>query len=320
MRAAAHRLPAGMTDIDGVDEGIAHQAADQADDAVGSEHARGRIFVAGGFRALDIVHGLDEVIDTERNGGDEDDAEEFEAGEDVDHRRDRHREAEIGERGADARDAQSAEAKTEEVRAPGDDHAGRDGDETRRDAAPVFHPAEPAHQNDGEADETDLRRHVHLERRAHRDEGDGDAGERAEQRRARRDSSNERRDEAADHENKTLEEHPDEAGRPALERIAGLDRDRQHDHEGDDEHVRHADARGQRADIGAAGPLREAVGEVGVIECRQAHHQPECGQDAAEHEAIGHLQHEAQEARENQHVDEDVGAEAEKRVPVARCP
>ena len=41
--AAAHRLPAGMADIDRVDERVAHQAADQADDAVGGQHARGRI-------------------------------------------------------------------------------------------------------------------------------------------------------------------------------------------------------------------------------------------------------------------------------------
>ena len=34
----AHRLPAGMADIDGVDERIAEQAADQADDAVGRQH------------------------------------------------------------------------------------------------------------------------------------------------------------------------------------------------------------------------------------------------------------------------------------------
>lgn len=67
-----------MADIDGVDEGIAHQAANQADDPVGGEHARGRIFVAGGLRALDIVHGLDEIIDAERNGGNQNDPEEFE--------------------------------------------------------------------------------------------------------------------------------------------------------------------------------------------------------------------------------------------------
>jgi len=85
-----HRLPAGMADIDRVDEGIAHQAADQADDAVGGQHARGRIFVARRFRALDIVHCLDEIIDAEGNGGDEDHAEEFEAGEHVVRRRDRH--------------------------------------------------------------------------------------------------------------------------------------------------------------------------------------------------------------------------------------
>jgi hypothetical protein len=30
----AHRLPAGMTDVNGVDERVAEQAADEADDAV----------------------------------------------------------------------------------------------------------------------------------------------------------------------------------------------------------------------------------------------------------------------------------------------
>jgi hypothetical protein len=66
-------------DINRVDEGIAHQATDQADNAVGSQDARGRIFVARRFRALDVVHGLDEIVDAERNCRDQDDAEEFKA-------------------------------------------------------------------------------------------------------------------------------------------------------------------------------------------------------------------------------------------------
>ena len=77
--APAHRLPARMADVDGVDERIAHQAADQADDAVGGQHARGREAVAGHRRALDVVHRLDQVVDAEGNRGDQDDAEELEA-------------------------------------------------------------------------------------------------------------------------------------------------------------------------------------------------------------------------------------------------
>ena len=183
-----------------------------------------------------------------------------------------------------------------------------------------LHAAEPAHQDDGEADQADHRRHEHFERRPHRDEGDRDAGERAEQRRARRDPADVGRDEAADHQDEALEEHPDQAGLPALDRIAGLQRDRQHDHEGDDEHVRHADARRQRADVVAAGLLRQPVGEPGVVHGREAHHQAERRQDAAEHERVRHLQHEAQQPGQHQHVDEDVGAEAEEGVPVARRP
>ena len=109
--AAAHRLPAGMADIDRVDERVAHQAADQADDAVGGEHPRGRIMIARGFRAFDIVHRLDQVVDAERDGGDQDDAEEFEAGEDMVDRRQRHGEAEIGEAVGQLAEAHAADIR-----------------------------------------------------------------------------------------------------------------------------------------------------------------------------------------------------------------
>ena len=53
--------------------------------------------VAGGRGALDVVHGLDEVVDAERDRGDQDDAEELEAREHVTDGRDRDGEAEVGE-------------------------------------------------------------------------------------------------------------------------------------------------------------------------------------------------------------------------------
>jgi len=49
-------------------------------------------------------------------------------------------------------------------------------------------------------------------------------------------------------------------------------------------HVWHADAGRQRADVAAAGLLRKAIGEESVVEGGKAHHQPERGQDAAEHQ------------------------------------
>ena len=64
-----------MADIDRIDERVAHQAADQADDAVRGENPRGRVLVPGRLGALDIVHGLDQIIDAERNRGDQDHAE-----------------------------------------------------------------------------------------------------------------------------------------------------------------------------------------------------------------------------------------------------
>ena len=158
-------------------------------------------------------------------------------------RRQRHREPEVGERAHQLGEAHAADAETDRGRAPGDQHAGRDGDEARWDAARIAHAAEPGRQDDGERDEADGRRHVDLHRRAHGDEGDRHACERAQQRGARRDLADEGRDEAADHQDEALEEHPDQPRLPGLDGVVGLGQDRQHDHERDDEHVRHAHAR-----------------------------------------------------------------------------
>src|SRR5208283_2967095 len=203
---AAHRLPAGMADIDRVDERIAHQATDQADDTISGEHARRRIGITGGLRALDIVHGFDEVVDAERYRGHEDDAEILKAREDVINGGKRYREAEIRKRVADALQAQPAVIEAEQVGAPGDDHADGDSHETGGYALRVSETAEPAHHDDGKAGQADHRRHVHFQRRTHGDEGDGHAGQSTEQSRTGRDSANERSDEAAGHQDEALEE------------------------------------------------------------------------------------------------------------------
>ena len=84
--------------------------------------------------------------------------------------------------------------------------------------------------------------------------------------------------------------------------------------------MRHADARGQRADVVASGRLRQPVAEPGVVDGAEEQHQAERRQDAAEHQIVRHLEDEAQKPGQHEHVDEDVGAEAEERVPVARNP
>jgi hypothetical protein len=313
-------FPAGMTDIDRVDERVSHQAADEADDTVGGEHAGGRIGVTGRLGALHVVHGLDQVVNPERDRSHEDHAKEFEAGGHVADGRDRHREAEIRERATQALQAQSAVAEAEQVGPPGDDHADSDGDEPGRNTFRIFETSEPAHQDDREAGEPDDRRHVHFERRPHGDERDGDTGERSEQRRARGDLADIGSDKAADHQDEALKEHPYQAGFPAFDRIVGLKGDRQHDHESHDEHVRHAHTRGQRAHVAATGLERQAVGQKCVVHGREAHHQTERRQDAAEDERVRHLQHETQKAREHEHVHENVGAKSEKRVPVPGRP
>jgi hypothetical protein len=210
-----------VADIDRVYERVAHEAADQADHAVGGEHAGGGEGVAAGLGTLDIVHGLDEVVDAERDRRDQDDAQELEAREDVVHGRQRHPEAEARDRLAHLGEAHAAQIESDRGRGPGDQHASRDGDEAGRDAARVAQAPEPGDQDHGEAHDPDHGCGEHLEGRPHRDEGDRHAGQRAQEGGAGRDPADEGGDEAAQHQDEALHEHPGEAGFPALDRIAG---------------------------------------------------------------------------------------------------
>ena len=100
-----------MADVNGVDERIAHQTADQADHTVGGQDAGRGEAVARDGRALDVVHRLDEVVDTERNRGDENDAKEFKSREHHAERGQRQRESEIRHGCLDVRNAHAAEAR-----------------------------------------------------------------------------------------------------------------------------------------------------------------------------------------------------------------
>ena len=75
--SAAHRFPTGVADVDRIDVRIAHHAADQADNAVGGEHARGRITIARRRGADDVVHRFNQIINSKWNGGDENCGEQF---------------------------------------------------------------------------------------------------------------------------------------------------------------------------------------------------------------------------------------------------
>jgi len=100
-------------------------------------------------------------------------------------------------------------------------------------------------------------------------------------------------------QHEALEEYPDQAGLPALDRIIGLERDRQHD---------------TKVTMNMCGTLmpegsahtsvrpvfqRQPIGQERVVERRQAHHQAERRQDASKHDRVRHLEHEAQQAGQN---------------------
>ena len=68
---AADGLPAGMADVDGRRERAAEERADDGADAVREQDVAQVVVVAGGRRALDVVHPLGEVVDAERDRRDE---------------------------------------------------------------------------------------------------------------------------------------------------------------------------------------------------------------------------------------------------------
>ena len=321
--AAAHRLPARMADVDGVDERVAHQAADQADHAVGGQHARGREAVARDRRALDVVHRLDQVVDAERDRGDQDDAEELEAREHVAERRERHA------RSRSSRPTPSGFAtlmppklQAERGRAPGDQRARR-----RSRPGPAGMPPSSARRRTSSA------RMIAKQTMPMTGVMNISSAGRMEMKvidtPASVPSSAARgvilrmtgAMKPPDHQHEALDEHPGEPRLPALDRIAGLERDRQHDHEHDDEHVRHADARGQRADVGAPGLLapagRRATRSRACSGTASARSPAGCARTRC---SSGIFSTKRSSAGQRQQVDEDVGAEAEEGVPVAGHP
>ena len=159
--AAAHRFPAGMADIDGVDEGIAEQTTNEADHAVRRQHLRRRERIARRRRALDVIHRFDEIVDAERNRRDEDHAQIFETGEHVADGGQRNRKAEMRQGVADRAAGKTAVAEAENVGAPRD-HRSHARSRPGRPARPeVAHAAEPVGEDHRETDDADQRRIKH---------------------------------------------------------------------------------------------------------------------------------------------------------------
>src|SRR3954447_19750048 len=101
-----------MTDVNGVDERIAHQAANETYHAIGGQHARGRKTVAAGCCAFDVIHCLDEIIDTEWNRCHQYHAQKFKSAEYMTDCRQRQRKTEARERTAQIGKTHAAEVES----------------------------------------------------------------------------------------------------------------------------------------------------------------------------------------------------------------
>ena len=308
----------GMADVHGGRERTAqHRAHDRAE-TVGEQDLAQVVVVAGGRGALDVVHRLGEVVDAERDRGDEQRRDLRESRPDIG-REDRNVQAEMSERFAHGGGLHVVAPSGERHR-PADHGADDHGGESAGEPARESDIPRPRDQHDREAHEPDPRRLPHLERRAHRDERDRDSRQRSQHRRARRHRADHRTDERAGQHDDADDEAPGEAGVPRDDRVLRLQVRRQHDQEHDDEHVRHARAVRHRGHVAAALFLRELIREIRVEQVAERQRDAQRGQDAAEHRVGRQLDDPEAEAGQHDHVQQHVGEQPEESVPVARHP
>ncbi len=107
---------------------------------------------------------------------------------------------------------------------------------------------------------------------------------------------------------------------PRPDGVVGLQVDRQHHAEDDDEHVRHARAVGQGRHVRAVLVPPELSRQVGVVEIAEREGDAERRQDPPEDDVLGELDHPEHQPRQHEDVQDNVGEQAEEGVPVARYP
>ncbi|WP_344937217.1 hypothetical protein [Actinoplanes nipponensis] len=311
--AAAGRLPAGVSDVDGRGERRAQQGADDRAAAVGEQHAAQVVAVPGGGRALHVGHRLGEVVDAQRDRRGQQRGHVAQAVDEQPGLQVREGERDVLGGGGHVRHRHGAAEP-----ADGAAEQQRDQPDGQVEGQPDI--GEQTDQQQAEDRQGDPRGLPHLSGRVHRDEGDGDAGQGAQQGGAGRVPADVRADEGSDQHDHPDDERPRDAGRPRLDRVLGAQVDRQHDDEDDDEHVRHAGAVRHRGDVGAVLLHGEPAGQVRVVHVAQHQGDAQRRQDDPEDVTGVHPDHADAQAGQREHVDQDVDAEAEERVGVAAYP
>ena len=308
----AERLPAGMADVDGGREGIAEEDADHRADAVDEERGAGVELVAGRLGALEIQ---DRADDVEHRHGHEYGGVSPDAGVG-------QQAAEFVPRWARAGRSQmetSGHAGVGAICRPRSIHAA---------AVPATTAMKPVGRPSGQrtrprvADEDQQRgknrdewRGEDLEDEAHRDEGDADAGQRGEQRGARRVPPHPRAEEGGGDLDDAAEQSGHERDAPGQVRIVGLAPDRPHDEEDEGEEADRVDAERQRGD-GLAGLAREPPGLPRIEKISRHERDRDARQDAADHERLGQAGDGRAQADDDDELAEVVDEQAEEAVDV----
>src|SRR5204862_2636559 len=121
----------------------AHEAADQTDHAVGGEDPRSWEIITCHCGALHVVDSFHQIIDSEWNGGDEEDSEELKTREDMTEDRQRNMKPKIGHRIGEAFHTHSTIIETKGGRSPGN-HGPHGNCQQAGGNSAVTHAAEPA--------------------------------------------------------------------------------------------------------------------------------------------------------------------------------
>ena len=311
--AGADRFPAGMADIDRDREGIAEHCADRRGQAVGQHDLTGRIGIARGMCALDVLKVEHVVGKAERDGRGEVGQGMRQALKEAADMQRRRIEAEGRQRFRHGGGALQPED-------PGQRRAGEEQQEAGRHLRQERLLAEPVEEDQHQDDEGDGGRLEGLQHRVHRQKQQAKPGKARQQHGARNELADFFSEERAAGEDRRLDDAPDESDLQGEFGVLGLQIDRQDDEEGYGENRRRTRPRGQCRDIRAAGDLHQPVGEIGVPEAGGENGEAECRCDPAEHHVFRQADDEDQQCDHRQKVGQVVGEEAEITTPVPFSP
>ncbi len=311
--AGAGSLPAGVTDVD---DGGEHAAQEGAQDRQhgGNRHAqRHGIMLAGGVRAFQVIHALQEVVNAQRNGCGQ-------IGSDVAEALDELADHQAGEGNVEVMHGVRHGVRAHIAGGPGQDRADEDRERAGRHVEGQPLVSQPAHHQDNEAHKADVRRGEHFTDGVAGNEGQREAGQSAQHGGAGHVLLDDGTGKGADEHDHAFHKVPHHTGGPGQHPVFGGNVGGQDHGQRHRIIVRHAQAVRHSRHIRAVFPYGHLPCDVGQYEVTQRNGQRRSRHDFAVHDVRGHRDRHRQKGNGRQEVGQRVGKKAEKSVQVAADP